>query len=111
MTRGKASTSAWGRPGSPQLPIGTTRSRTCAARPVLRGRPRLVATLAQRHCTWTTQRGLTGRARHLPPVLAAIAFALARIVNSRHSSHHDEGRLLGVQMDQGQSGRGLIDRQ
>jgi hypothetical protein len=36
MTRGKASTSAWGRPGSPQRPIGTTRSRTCAARPVLR---------------------------------------------------------------------------
>jgi hypothetical protein len=42
MTRGKASTSAWGRPGSPQRPIGTTRSRTCAARPVLRGRPRSV---------------------------------------------------------------------
>jgi len=32
MTRGKASTSAWNRPGSPQRPIGTTRSRTCAAR-------------------------------------------------------------------------------
>ena len=42
MTRGKASTSAWGRPGSPQRPIGTTEVKDLRRKAGALGRPRSV---------------------------------------------------------------------